>query len=166
MGGEQPFIGMLLLVPYNFVPQGYAACDGSLIPISQNDALFSLIGTTYGGDGQTTFALPDLRGRVAVAQGPGYTIGQIAGSETVTLTAAQYPQHTHQLMATSQGQNTTSPSGNVLASAALYTTAAANTTMASAAISSYGGSQPHENRQPYVALQWVIALYGIYPSQN
>jgi len=166
MGGEQPFVGMLLLVPFNFAPVGWALCNGQLLSIAENAVLFQLIGTTYGGDGQNTFALPDLRGRVVLGQGSGYSLGQQGGSETVTLTLQQYPAHTHQMSATAQAQNTTAPQGNQLAGALAYAAENPNASMAGGAVSMYGGSQPHNNVQPCLAMNWIIALYGVFPSQN
>jgi microcystin-dependent protein len=168
----QPFIGQLLLVGFNFQPVGWAYCAGQLIAISQNNALFALIGTTYGGDGQQTFQLPDLRGRVTIHQGQGsglsnYVIGQVAGVEQVTLNSNQMPQHSHLAGCSSSTQNSSDAAGNMLADAgdSRYG-AAANAAMAPGMVSSAGGSQPHENMQPYLALNWLIALEGIFPSQN
>ena len=168
MGGEEPYIGMLLLVGFGFAPVGWAPCDGRLLPISENQTLFELIGTTYGGDGATTFALPDLRGRVPVHQGNGYVLGQRAGVETVTLTQSQYPAHTHRLSAHSAAENAAIPQNHVLSGgAAVYTTAAPNGQMAPATLGpSCGGNLPHDNCQPYLALNWIISLNGIYPAEN
>lgn len=167
----EPFLGQLLLVPYNFVPRGWAACDGSLLPIAQNTALFSLLGTTYGGNGQTTFALPDLRGRVpiSVGQGPGlsnYTLGEISGSETVTLSVPQMPSHGHIVSANSGDANSGSPQNSIPGGQGAYQSSGPNTTMNPAMIQPSGGSQPHENRPPYLAMQWIIALEGIFPSRS
>jgi microcystin-dependent protein len=169
-----PFIGQLALVPYNFAPKGWAFCNGQLLPINQNAALFSLLGTTYGGDGVTTFALPDLRGRVPISsgQGPGlssYNIGQMGGYETHTLTINEMPAHSHTLYAdTSVG--TTEKPGSALparngAGVPQYGTAA-TTQLSSAAAQPTGGGAPHDIRQPYVTLNWIIALTGVYPSRN
>jgi microcystin-dependent protein len=167
-----PFIGQILLVPYNFAPRGWALCNGQLLPIAQYTALFSLLGTTYGGNGQTTFALPDLRGRVPVGsgQGPGlqnYDLGAIAGTETVTLLQSQMPAHTHVVQA-SIGNSSASPENAFPGSdtqTSIYD-GAASTTMNPAVIGPAGGSQPHGNLQPYQVLNYIIALEGIFPSRS
>lgn len=168
-----PFIGSVTMFAGNFAPVGYAFCDGRLVPISENDALFALIGTIYGGDGQNTFALPDLRGRAPIHQGtrPGggtYVIGQTLGTETVTLTATQMPSHTHTLGANSGPGNSAGPSGAVWArsTSTQNYAAAANVAMNAGAVVSSGGNQPHENMQPYLAINFIIALYGVFPSRN
>jgi microcystin-dependent protein len=187
-----PFIGMIELFAFNFAPQGYAFCSGQLLPINQNQALFALLGTTFGGNGQTTFALPDLRGRLAngAGQGPGlqnYDLGTSAGEETHALTVGELPQHFHSVNATVNGAigGTNVPSGGTLLASArtsqsgspavtLYSTAAPTLTMAQAAIGASGGqtpgqfdnAAPHENRMPFLALNYCIALLGIFPSQN
>jgi microcystin-dependent protein len=168
----EPFLGQLMLVPYNFAPQGWAFCNGQILPISQNSALFSLLGTTYGGNGQTTFALPDLRGRVAISagQGPGlqnYSLGEAAGSEAVTLLSTQMPAHTH-LVGASTGSAQATPDNAFPGSdgsTQIYDMAA-STTMSPQMIQPAGGSQPHENRQPYLAFKYIIALVGFYPSRG
>jgi microcystin-dependent protein len=158
-----------MLFAGNFPPKGWAFCDGQLLPISQNQALFALLGTTYGGNGQTTFALPDLRGRVPVHQGQGpglspYTIGQVAGVETVTLTAQQMPSHTHSQPATNGQESTNRPNNALPAEGGVYS----NESDGSAfhPTSSTGGDQPHTNIQPYLTVSYVIALLGIFPSRN
>jgi microcystin-dependent protein len=166
-----PFLGELALVPYNFAPKGWALCNGQLLPINQNQALFALLGTTYGGDGRVTFALPDLRGRVPISsgQGPGlenYNLGQTGGAEHVTLAAAQMPQHSHAMNVHSGKSMQTTPAGNVLANGSVYTNAASNAVAAASAVVSAGSGQAHENRQPYLTLNWVIALQGTWPSQT
>lgn len=168
-----PFIGEVRLFGGNFAPLGWALCQGQLMAISQNDALFALIGTTYGGDGQTTFALPNLAGRIPLhqGQGPGLaprTMGEQAGTETVTLSASQIPAHTHALIGNSAAAAGTSPAGALLAatSVASYDTGAAATPMAAGAVGIAGGSQPHENMAPTLALNYIIALEGIFPSRN
>ena len=170
-----PFIGEIKMFAGNFPPRGYAFCDGQLISIAQNTALFSLLGTQYGGDGQTTFALPDLRGRVPLhqGQGPGLSprsIGEQIGSETVTLTASQMPFHTHAQVAST---NTSSPAfgpssapGAATVIAAFYGSGSPQIDMAAAAVDATGGSQPHDNMAPYETLSFVIALQGIFPSRN
>jgi microcystin-dependent protein len=167
-----PFLGQLMLVPYNFAPRGWAFCNGQIMSIAQNTALFSLLGTTYGGNGQTTFALPDLRGRVAISsgQGPGlqnYSLGEIAGSENVTLISSQMPAHTH-VVGASTGSAQATPDNAFPGSdtsTQIYDLAA-STTMNPQMIQPSGGSQPHENRQPYLALNYIIALQGIFPSRD
>ena len=168
---SSPFVGQLMLVPYTFAPAGWMFCQGQLIAISQNDTLFNLIGTTYGGDGQTTFGLPDLQGRTPIHMGPGYVLGQPGGSESVTLTTAQMPAHTHPATATSNAQTAQTPQGNVLATATFnldYSSATLgpNTAMSAKSMDTQGGSQPHENRQPYLVMNWIISMFGIYPSQG
>lgn len=166
---SEPFVGEIKLVPYNFAPQGYAFCAGQLVAISQNDVLFNLIGTTYGGDGQTTFALPDLRGRAAVhfgtlAGGGTYAIGQAGGTETVTLSPAQLPTHTHDPPLAQAGGASAAAPGGAPASGGpdLYATTSGATLAGVAA----GSSQPHDNMAPYLTLNFVIALFGIFPTQN
>jgi microcystin-dependent protein len=171
---SDPFIGEVRLFAGNFAPQGWALCQGQLVAIAENTALFTLIGTTYGGDGQNTFALPDLRGRVPIHQGQGgglssRVMGQLGGAETVTLAAAQMPAHSHPLVASSgPAQAASVPSGSVPAatSISLYGTSAPSLPMAGNAVASTGGSQPHENMAPFVAMNYIISLFGIYPSQN
>ena len=169
-----PYVGEIRLFAGNFAPVGWAFCDGSIVPISEFETLFILIGTTYGGDGQETFALPDLRGRVPVHQGsgpglPGVQIGQTMGSETVTLTTAQIPTHRHLVTATSAAANPSAGPRGVLAnaSAAMYGSAVAPTTpMAAGAVSSTGGSQPHNNMAPSLGLNFIISVFGIFPSPS
>ena len=163
------------MVGFNFAPQGWAFCDGSVMSIAQNDALFNLIGTTYGGDGQSTFNLPDLRGRVPIHQGFGgasnYVIGQNGGLENVTLTSQQIPVHSHAPQANGTGPATSSsPAGNVWSNSGTngtpYSNAAPAAPMNAAALQNTGGSQPHENMPPFQCVNFVISLFGIYPSQN
>lgn len=173
---SDPFIGEIRMFGGNFAPRGWAFCHGQILSIAQNTALFSLLGTIYGGNGQTTFALPDLRGRVPVGQGqgPGLSnrqIGEQAGVENVTLTAQQMPAHNHAAQASSARGNTNSPIGKVWSKdagvqSATYTGNAPDGTMAANAIGSAGGSQPHENMPPYLGVNFIIALQGIYPSRN
>lgn len=159
----------------NFAPRGWAFCDGQLMAISQNDALFSLLGTIYGGDGRTTFGLPDLRGRVPVHQGtgPGLSnrrLGAKGGSENETLTTNQIPSHTHNLQGSSAAGTTDNPSGNVLATSTSHlfysNTATPDTAMSNTAIANAGGSGSHVNLMPYLCVHFIIALFGIYPSRN
>jgi len=164
---SEPFLAEIKLVSFNFPPKGWALCNGQLLPINQNQALFSLLGTTYGGNGQTTFALPDLRGRVAMHEGDGHTLGERAGASAHTVTVSELPQHTHTLNAQSGAATTPVPTNGVLASAAnLYADASALVALHPASVTSLGGSQPHENRQPFLALNFVIALQGIFPSRT
>lgn len=167
---SDPFIGEVRLFGGNYAPNGWALCDGQLLPIAQNEALFSLLGTTYGGDGQTTFALPDLRGRCAPHPGGGVLQGETGGSEVVTLQAAQMPVHTHAARCATGG-STGKPGGAYWASegsgnAAPYSTTQNGTALAAGAVQSAGGAQPHENMQPFLAMNFIIALFGIYPSRN
>jgi microcystin-dependent protein len=169
-----PFLGEIALVGFNFPPLGWALCNGQLLPINQNTALFSLLGTTYGGDGITNFALPDLRGRVPIhmGQGPGlssFVIGQTGGAEAITLTAAQMPSHSHTLNASSQNGSSDTPTGAFPAKSAAGVPqygAASNTAMAAAAVSTAGSNVPHENHQPFLTMNYIIALNGIFPSRN
>ncbi|KAA1426184.1 phage tail protein [Nocardioides antri] len=165
---SEPFLSEIRLFSFNFVPKGWAMCNGQLLPINQNQALFSLLQTTYGGNGQTNFALPDLRGRVPIHFGNGHHRGERAGSESVTLNIQQLPQHLHFMngstVATGGNDN---PSNRFLGSAGnLYHAPAGLTSMNPGTIGNTGGSQAHENRMPFLALTFAIALQGIYPSQN
>jgi|SRR5579884_1109623 len=162
----QPYVGECRLVGFNFAPAGWALCQGQTIPISQNDTLFALIGTTYGGDGQSTFDLPDLQGRAPIHQGSGLVIGEKAGTETVTLTIQQIPVHSHTSTGSGSNGNSNLVQGAVLAASPtqVYTNQGANTPMNANSISSAGGNQPHENLQPYLTMSWIISLYGVYPS--
>lgn len=169
----EPFIGEIAIFGFSFVPRGWAACDGQLLPISQFTALFSLIGTTYGGDGRVNFALPDLRGRIPMhfGAGPGlspYAFGDRNGAEAVTLTTAQLPSHSHALHAATTEDDATDPTGRVLAvpNRGIYTSAPADATMSSTAIGTAGGGQPVDIRQPYLTLNICIALEGIFPSRS
>jgi len=169
---SQPFIGEVRLVGFNFAPVGWATCNGAVHSIAENSTLFNLIGTTYGGNGQTTFNLPDLQGRIPLHQGSNgistYVIGQVGGVESVTITLNQFPSHTHPLQASSANASSNIPANNTLgANVSAYTGVAPSIALNNAMIgSSGGGSQPHENRQPFVVLNWVISLFGIYPSQG
>jgi microcystin-dependent protein len=163
-----PFMSEVKIISWNFAPQGWAFCNGQFLPINQNQALFSLLGTMYGGNGQTTFALPDLRGRAAIHQGQGFIEGQAGGQEFHTLTISEMPTHIHPMNAVSEVGNTTAPSNNWLARSATepYRAFSNPTTMHPASITNYGGSQPHENRQPFLVLNFIIALQGVFPSRN
>lgn len=165
-----PYIGELRIFAGTFAPVGWALCSGQLVPISQNDALFNLIGTTYGGDGTTTFGLPDLRGRTPVHTGAGFTPGQMAGEEYVTLSSQQLPQHNHTMNGSQNPATTTSPQGMVLASLPPGTNLAYGTDVPThpidpSSITYQGGSQEHFNLQPYLCISWIIALEGVYPAQ-
>jgi microcystin-dependent protein len=166
---SNPFIGSIILFGGNFAPRGWAFCNGQVLAIAQNQALFSLLGTTYGGDGNTTFALPDLRGRVPVhpGQGPGlsqYDLGQVGGTETVTLLVSELPQHTHRQPATNGEQTTNRPDGALPGRGGVYGEDSDGSMLAPT--TPVGGSQPHNNTQPYLGLNYIIALEGIYPSRN
>jgi microcystin-dependent protein len=165
---SEPFLGELRLMSWQGQARGWAQCNGQLLPINQNQPLFALLGTMYGGNGQTTFALPDLRGRAALHAGDGALLqGQAFGEEAHTLTQSEMPRHTHAVKASSTNGNVASPDPNVLA-AALNQYHAANdlTTLPPPTVTNVGGSQAHENRHPYLALNWNIALQGIFPSRN
>lgn len=164
---SNPYIGEIRMFGGNFAPAGWMFCDGSLLPISENDALFNLIGTTYGGDGQTTFALPDLRGRLPLHQGGGFILGEQAGTEDVTLTVQQIPIHTHAMVATTDQGLSNSPPGNILAQSPnvkVYSAAAPSQAMNAQAVGIIGGSQPHTNFQPYLCINFIISLFGIFPT--
>jgi microcystin-dependent protein len=166
----QPYVGEIRMVGFNFAPQGWAFCDGSLLSIAQYDVLFNLIGTTYGGDGQTTFALPDLHSRVPMHQDNGHVLGESAGVETVTLASAQLPSHSHPPQADSNSGNSSDPTGSIWAqsqAARQYVTgASANAPMNVSAMTNTGGSQRHDNMLPFLAINFVISLFGVFPSQN
>ncbi|HKE26037.1 MAG TPA: tail fiber protein [Bryobacteraceae bacterium] len=166
---SSPFVGEIRMFGGNFAPAGWALCQGQLLPISENETLFQLIGTTYGGDGQSTFALPNLQSRVPVHAGPGFALGQAAGVESVTLTTSQIPAHSHvpQCNANPGGANT--PQSNVwaqLADPVIYTNAAPGSNLSPSAIGSAGGSQPHDNMVPFLAINFIISLFGVFPSQS
>lgn len=170
----QPFIGEIRMFGGNFAPAGWAFCNGQTMPISENDALFTLIGTTYGGDGQETFNLPDLQSRIPIhagtaADGQTYQLGEAAGVESVTLTTQQIPIHNHAMLATTDGGSASNPGGNILANCSalkLYTASAPSIALHAQAITPVGGSQPHENLQPYLCISFIISLFGIFPSQT
>ncbi|HBY62506.1 MAG TPA: phage tail protein, partial [Solibacterales bacterium] len=173
---SESFFGEIRMFGGNYAPSGWAICDGQLLPISQNEALFSLLGTTYGGDGQTTFALPDLRGRIPIhyGTGPGLqtrVLGEMGGQETVALLATQMPAHTHGIGCSTGGGAQVSPAGNFWASepnaeAAAFTAAVPNANMSSSAIGAIGGSQPHNNMQPFLCVSFIVSLFGVFPSRN
>jgi len=165
----QPYVGEIRQFAGNFAPAGWMFCEGQLLPISEYETLFNLIGTTYGGDGQSTFALPDLRGRIPLHFGNGFTLAETGGVETVTLTVSQIPAHSHPLLATTTAATSPNASGNVLAEPTLffpYVNINPSVAMAAASVGSTGGSQPHDNFQPYLCVDFIISLFGIFPSQT
>ncbi len=165
----QPYVGEIRMFAGNFAPAGWMFCEGQLLPISEYETLFNLIGTTYGGDGQSTFALPDLRGRVPLHFGNGFTLAETGGVETVTLTASQIPAHSHPFLAAGVTGNQISPAGNLPANSfnvTPYINDVPNGNMNASAIGSVGGSQPHNNFQPYLCVDFIISLFGIFPSQT
>jgi microcystin-dependent protein len=170
--GDNPYIGEILLVPFNFAPHNWAFCNGQLLPIIQNQALFSLLGTQFGGNGTTNFALPDLRGRspIGAGQGPGltpYNVGETGGQETVTLTVNQLPAHDHPAFGSANQATMTNPSGAVWATQTrltIYSSTTDSTHMAPSGLT--GGNQPHDNRAPYLTLNYIISLAGIFPTRN
>lgn len=169
-----PFLGEIKIISWNFAPQGWAFCNGQFMPINQNQALFSLFGTMYGGNGQTTFALPDLRGRVPIHVGGGFTQGQVGGEQAHTITMSEMPAHNHVSNATSDPHVTNPENYQPLPNDALfavvnslYTGTASNmTTLLPATCTNVGGSQAHQNMQPYLTLNFIVALIGIFPSRN
>lgn len=167
---SSPFIGEIRMFAGNFAPVGWALCQGQLIPISENDALFNLIGTTYGGDGQSTFALPNLQSRVPVHVGPGFALGQAGGEETVTLTTSQIPAHSHVPQANSNSGTQPSPAAGLWASSSpslnQYSTSPPSVNADPGALGSAGGSQSHDNMIPFVGINFIISLFGIFPSQT
>lgn len=166
-----PYVGEIRMFAGNFAPAGWAFCNGQILPISENDVLFNLIGTTYGGDGQSTFALPNLQSRVPVHQGSGFTLAQAGGAESVTLTTTQIPAHSHVPMAFSGTGNQNSPGGGVWAASSPATQFATpvnvpSLAMANGTLSAAGGSQPHDNMVPFLVINFIISLFGIFPSQT
>lgn len=151
----------------NFAPAGWMFCEGQLLPISENETLFQLIGTTYGGDGQSTFALPDLRGRIPIHQGNGFILAETGGAEEITLTVSQIPAHSHPLLGSTGNGSDTNPGGALLAGSTVmqpYAVETPDTNFNPVSISSTGGSQPHTNFQPYLCVDFIISLFGIFPS--
>ena len=163
---SEPFLAEIRMVGFNFAPRGWAFCDGQILPINQNQSLYSLLGTTYGGDGRTSFALPDLRGRTPIHVGNGHNQGQKSGEETHTLSVAEMPQHDHVFQGTSDTATSAEGNGNVLARTGVpvYSPPANRTELGSIAIA--GGGQAHNNMQPYLAVNFCIALQGLFPSRN
>ena len=163
----EPFLSEIKIVSFNFPPKGWALCNGQLLPINQNQALFALLGTTYGGNGQTNFALPNLRGRVPIHEGSGHTLGEAAGSTSVTINIQQLPTHVHLARAVSSNADSPISAGNLLAASNnLYAAPTNLTSLHPSTVTNVGGSQPHNNMMPYLVLNFIIALQGIFPSQN
>lgn len=165
----QPYVGEIRMFAGNFAPAGWMFCEGQLLPISENETLFQLIGTTYGGDGESTFALPDLRGRIPIHQGNGFILAETGGAEEVTLTVNQIAAHTHPLLGSTATAGSPDPAGNVgarvtVAAVFPYGTDAPLQPLAPQAVSPTGGSQPHTNFQPYLCVDFIISLFGIFPS--
>lgn len=164
----QPYVGEIRIFAGNFAPAGWMFCEGQLLPISENETLFQLIGTTYGGDGESTFALPDLRGRSPIHQGNGFILAETGGAEEITLTVNQIPNHGHPMLASTNVAQDTSPSGKILGQAgggALpYIQDTTDSNLSPQAVTSVGGSQPHTNMQPYLCVNFIISLFGIFPS--
>lgn len=163
----QPYVGEIRMFGGNFAPAGWMFCEGQLLPISENETLFQLIGTTYGGDGQSTFALPDLRGRLPIHQGNGFVLAETGGAEEITLTMNQIPAHTHPFLAAAVQGNQTPAQGALPANAVTitpYLNSAPTDLMKAGSIQPTGGSQPHTNFQPYLCVDFIISLYGIFPS--
>ena len=163
---SNPFVGEIRMFGGNFAPAGWMFCEGQLLPISENETLFNLIGTTYGGDGQSTFGLPDLRGRLPIHQGNGFILAETGGAEEVTLTVNQIPAHSHALVATLSPGDINIPGGNLTAESAavkIYVADVAGGQMAPTVITPVGGSQPHTNFQPYLCVDFIISLFGVFP---
>ncbi|MSR13598.1 MAG: phage tail protein [Gammaproteobacteria bacterium] len=166
---SQPCIGEIRMFGGNFAPTGWMFCAGQLLSISENETLFQLIGTTYGGDGQTTFGVHDLRGRVPVHIGPGFSFAEFGGEETIRLTTAQVPSHTHAWLASTALASGTAPSGSLTATtsgAPLYVADPLSTALAQGSLSATGGGQPHENMMPYLCVSFIISLFGIFPTPS
>jgi microcystin-dependent protein len=166
---SEPFLSEIKIVSFNYAPKGWAQCNGQFMPINQNQALFALLGTTYGGNGQTTFALPNLKGRVPISFGNGHVLGEAAGSTSVTINQQTMPQHLHFAQGTSNSSGNVGTAGNALLAATnvtVYGPAAALVALDPASVTNVGGSQPHNNMMPYLVLNFIIALQGIFPSRN
>lgn len=164
---SEPFLAEIRMVGFNFAPRGWAFCDGQILPINQNQSLYSLLGTTYGGDGRTTFALPDLRGRVPIHTSNNYILGQRSGEETHTLNTNEMPQHNHNAEGSSAAATDNTSAGKVLAqSSQIYHAPTNLAAMRTGTVANTGGSQAHNNMQPYLAVYFCIALQGLFPSRN
>ncbi|MGY4155974.1 microcystin-dependent protein [Bradyrhizobium sp. USDA 4461] len=164
---SEPYLSEIRMMSFIYAPRGWALCNGQVLPINQNQALFSLVGTTYGGNGTTNFALPDLRGKVPLHMGSGFTLGQAGGETSHTLTISEMPQHPHTFQGTTNNADSAAVTGNLMATSAnLYTAAANLTTLDPSTVGYAGSSQPHENMQPYLTLSFCIALQGVFPSPN
>lgn len=165
----QPFVGEIRMFAGNFPINGWMFCEGQLLPISENETLFNLIGTTYGGDGQSTFALPDLRGRLPIHQGADFILSQTGGAEQITLTTQQIPSHSHPFLASLNNAGASTPTGNMagqVGASQIYREAPADTPMSPQTAGQTGGSQPHTNFQPYLCINFIISLFGIFPPQS
>lgn len=166
---SDPFLGEIKIISWNFAPKGWAFCNGQFLPINQNQALFSLFGTMYGGNGQTTFALPDFRGKVPIHVGDGLTQGQVGGQSAHTITQSEMPAHNHFVQVTNTDATDSNPTGGVILAKSVansYGPATSLVTMSPSTIGNVGGSQPHTNQQPYLVLNFIVALQGIFPSRN
>jgi microcystin-dependent protein len=163
----QPYVGEIRMFAGNFAPAGWMFCEGQLLPISENETLFQLIGTTYGGDGESTFALPDLRGRLPIHQGNGFILAETGGAEEITLTVQQIPAHSHPALASTNASTAPTPANNLMGKSTqidAFINAVPSTALSPSSISSVGGSQPHTNFQPYLCVDFIISLFGIFPS--
>jgi microcystin-dependent protein len=166
---SEPFLAEIRIYAFNFAPRGWAFCDGQILPINQNQSLYSLLGTTYGGDGRTSFALPDMRGRTPIHVGEGHQQGQKSGEESHSISVSEIPNHSHQIQATNEQANKDDPEDNLWAAqpdGTHYGSAGSDTSMSNASISSSGGGQAHENMQPFLTVMFAIALQGLFPSRN
>ena len=162
----QPFVGEIRMFAGNFAPAGWMFCEGQLLPISENETLFTLLGTTYGGDGESTFALPDLQGRIPIHQGNGFVLAENGGAEEVTLTVNQIPAHTHPALGSGDVANTPNPGDNVVARSGqvnMFFNGSPSVSMNAQSITPVGGSQPHTNFQPYLCINYIISLFGLFP---
>lgn len=164
----QPYVGEIRMFAGNFAPMGWMFCNGDLVSISEYETLFNLIGTSYGGDGESTFALPDLRGRIPIHMGNGFVLAETGGVEEVTLTTAQLPAHSHVMVAANNAATSASPMNNVIGQAAakIYRPGNPSVSLAAAAVGNTGSNHPHSNLQPYLCVSFIISLYGIYPSPS
>lgn len=164
----QPYVGEIRIFAGNFAPAGWMFCEGQLLPISEYETLFNLIGTTYGGDGQSTFSLPDMRGRIPSHMGNGFTLAETGGVEEITLTVNQIPAHSHPMLASADIPTLSTPQNNITGAAAkkIYRLGSPSVALHTSAVAQTGGSQPHTNMQPYLCVDFIISLFGIFPSQT